>query len=1331
MEFEDFALANEDIGKLMEDLIENFRNCFKNFVKDIGLIFWSIWVFQVKIGKKFTNRFLEMDGKYCMKSKVQSSKLIAILGFIPVWRSLNFYDGLIDLANDSLVLDVPRMFCKIDIIETLDYLFEYEAFLWDLVWWRFNGYLKIEDFEDFTRWKIFDMELIGYFFGSYVWFHTLLWSWTWKWIGWDPDEVIVMPLDANSQVMHCQVIFIKENKRLFCSFVYGCNYYIDRRNLWSSLEKHYNLVAGQPWLIAGDFNVTRELVDSMAGHSKISRGMVEFNECINSIEVQDINSNGLHYTWNQRPRGAFGALKKLDRVLGNHKLIEDFPNVFANFQPYRVSDHSPMIIKFPIKRKFMVRPFKFVNSLVLMDNFLPIVESVWKTDVEGFGMFRLCQKLKLLKKPLRKLLTSHGNFAEKVSKCREELCRVQECLDLDPCNEELRLEEGIYLQSFLNASREEESYLKQRAKVHWLKEGDSNSAYFHKVVKGKINRNRIETILDGNGNWKEGDEAFKVIVDYFGEFLGVEHGVVPIIRPEDLDFRKLDNQQALDMIKEVTDEEIKAALFDIDDDKAPGPDGFSSKFFKKAWMIVGSDFCFAVKEFFLSKKILKEVNATVIALVPKVQTPGKVGDYRPISCCNVIYKCISKVIVNRIRDHLGCLVSDNQSAFIPGRSILDNILLSQELVRGYHINRGFARCAMKVDIQKAYDTVNWSFLRNILKEFGFHESMITWIMNCVTTSSFMININGSFHGFFQGKRGLRQGCPLSPYLFTLVMEVFNLMLKRRIKECSEFKYHWRCKEQELTHLCFADDLMVFCHGNSESIKVIKKAMDEFANSAGLIPNLSKSHIFFGNVKVQFKRKILRILPFIEGKLPMKYLGIPLISTKLFIRDCKGLVDKVKKRVNDWKNKSLSYAGRLQLISAVLASLPVYWASVVLLPKGINKEIGKIMREFLWKSGQNRKGAAKVSWNEICKPKSYGGLGLKNLNDWNIALLSSRIWKLISGQNSLWVKWVNCYLLEGRSFWDVGPKDKMSWSWRNLLKIRPSLRDFFYSRIGNGKGTSMWYDNWHQLGPLSYVLSPREITNAGYNIRDKVSDVIVDENWNWPSEWTEIIPQLGDFPVPRIIREKKDEVYWVNYKGKIVPFTVNQVSSSLMCRESIVEWYDLVWFQNRIPSHCFILWLAILGRLRTQDRMKRWKDSNDFSCVFCNSQIDSHSHLFFNCNYTKEIWKLVKIKAKMNHKSGNWVDIINELQCSLKKKSINNFIRKIALAASIYHIWNERNKRLFGKQSNSVENVVKIISEDIRLKIFSLKMGYLGLNEELCKEWNVPVKNIDYFHENRN
>ena len=233
------------------------------------------------------------------------------------------------------------------------------------------------------------------------------------------------------------------------------------------------------------------------------------------------------------------------------------------------------------------------------------------------------------------------------------------------------------------------------------------------------------------------------------------------------------------------------------------------------------------------------------------------------------------------------------------------------------------RCALKVDIQKAYDTVSWEFLKNILFHFGFHPIMIVWIMKCVFSSSFMVSINGDFHGYFEGKRGLRQGCPLSPYLFTLVMETFNLLFQRKIQKENSFKYHWRCKDQKITHLCFADDLMIFCHGNIASVKVIKDSLNEFAGIAGLHPNLSKSNIFFGNVNPRTKKNILDTLQFVEGKLPMRYLGIPLITTRLFVNDCKKLVEKVKTRIADWKNKLLSYAGRLQLISSVLSSFPVY------------------------------------------------------------------------------------------------------------------------------------------------------------------------------------------------------------------------------------------------------------------------------------------------------------------------------------------------------------------------------------------------------------------------
>ncbi|GJV66022.1 putative reverse transcriptase domain, reverse transcriptase zinc-binding domain protein [Tanacetum coccineum] len=362
------------------------------------------------------------------------------------------------------------------------------------------------------------------------------------------------------------------------------------------------------------------------------------------------------------------------------------------------------------------------------------------------------------------------------------------------------------------------------------------------------------------------------------------------------------------------DKEIKDALFSIGDDKSPGPDGFSAAFFKEAWIVIGQDIYNAVREFFRNGTMLKEINHTIIALLPKVKTPTRVTDFRPISCCNVLFKCISKLIANRIKHCLKSIISANQSAFVPGRSITDNILLTQELMHNYHLNRGTPRCAFKVDIQKAYDTVDWVFLRSILVGFGFHEKMVTWIMECVTTTSYSICVNGSLHGHFKGSRGLRQGDPLSPYLFTMVMEILTLMIQRRVLASDCFTYHRYCSNLELVNLCFADDLFLFTYGDVASASVIMEALDEFKDASGLIPSIPKSTAYFCNVLNHTKLSILQVLPFEEGKLPVKYLGVPLVSSRLKIRDCLELVDKVSLRIQDWKNKSV-YGGKVTTYSS--------------------------------------------------------------------------------------------------------------------------------------------------------------------------------------------------------------------------------------------------------------------------------------------------------------------------------------------------------------------------------------------------------------------------------
>ncbi|GJZ58943.1 putative reverse transcriptase domain, reverse transcriptase zinc-binding domain protein [Tanacetum coccineum] len=177
-------------------------------------------------------------------------------------------------------------------------------------------------------------------------------------------------------------------------------------------------------------------------------------------------------------------------------------------------------------------------------------------------------------------------------------------------------------------------------------------------------------------------------------------------------------------------------------------------------------------------------------------------------------------------------------------------------------------------------------------------------MACVTSASYFISINGNIHGFFRGKRGLRQGDPLSPYLFTLVMEVLTMILKRRVLDSNSFRYHKHCEEMDIINLYFTDDLFMFARGDVNSARVIMEALDEFKLTSGFVPSIPKSTTYFCNVSNNVKIDILQILPFSEGQ----------------------------NRIGDWKNKSLSFAGRLQLCKSVLLSMRVYWASVLLIPK---------------------------------------------------------------------------------------------------------------------------------------------------------------------------------------------------------------------------------------------------------------------------------------------------------------------------------------------------------------------------------------------------------------
>ena len=195
------------------------------------------------------------------------------------------------------------------------------------------------------------------------------------------------------------------------------------------------------------------------------------------------------------------------------------------------------------------------------------------------------------------------------------------------------------------------------------------------------------------------------------------------------------------------------------------------------------------------------------------------------------------------------------------------------------------------------------------------------------------------------------------------------------------------------------------------------------------------------------------MPLEEGKFLVRYLRVPIISTRLLKLHCKMLVEKVRNRIGNWKNKSLSSAGRLQLISSVLFSLQGYWASMFTLPVSVIDKLERIMRGFLWCQGDLKAGKAKVAWVDICLPKTEGGLGIRWLSEWNISLLSAHIWSIVTRKETLWVRWVHAYKLCGSSFWNVSSQGNLSWGWRSLLNIRNIIRPFLWYKVGNGHSIS--------------------------------------------------------------------------------------------------------------------------------------------------------------------------------------------------------------------------------------------------------------------------------------
>ncbi|XP_074297176.1 uncharacterized protein LOC141627869 [Silene latifolia] len=488
------------------------------------------------------------------------------------------------------------------------------------------------------------------------------------------------------------------------------------------------------------------------------------------------------------------------------------------------------------------------------------------------------------------------------------------------------------------------------------------------------------------------------------------------------------------LLAPVTKKEIKDAIFSIPNHKAPGPDGFSSAFFKDSWSVIGDEVCDAILDFFQSGKLLQQLLCTRLSAI------------------------------------LPDIVSKTQGGFVKGRSIAENILICQDIVRLYNRKTVSPRCLMKIDLKKAYDSVHWDFVEQMLIALKF------------------------------------------PTKFT--------------------------------------DLVM---GDTTSIMILLRAFAIFSVATGLQMNSMKSNIYFNGVASSVKLDILQVSGFSEGSLPFKYLGVPISTGRISVKNCSCLIEKVTEKITGYAAKKLSYAGRLTLVNAVLTTLYTYWASIFILPKGVLRKIDALCRNYVWDGTSEYVRSPLVSWDKMCVPKDESGLGIRHSIAWNLASICKLSWWIYSNQDSLWVQWVHHIYMKGVPWSAYTPKNDSPWSWKTICKVRDKFNASF---------------------------SPSGLWLA------------------CPSGW-------------------------------------------LIAREALQLKDKLLMLGNTVEDTCFL----------------------------CGTDTETHSHLFNQCCYTRQLIKLLSLKLQL------WLPATNLLAWIQAKPwaKIKKRVTIVWIKALCYAIWNQRNK----------------------------------------------------------
>ncbi|KAI3775666.1 hypothetical protein L1987_45415 [Smallanthus sonchifolius] len=1100
--------------------------------------------------------------------------------------------------------------------------------------------------------------------------------------------------------------------------VYSPQKLVDKRLLWTELERI--IVYDQEfWIIGGDFNCVRDR--SERRNSKfIASVSNEFNEFIDKVGLHEFMLKGRKFTF-----VSGNKCSRIDRFLVSWSVINEWSNAEYRALARDKLDHSPLVLKVDV-RNYGAKPFRFYNSWLLRPDLEDIVART-VSEFRGCGApdIVLMNKFKMLRQEIVKWRKNKG-----IEEAEEEANLHQELIELDAMVEDRDLtdaEQWMFVEAKKRLKELEEfkaKDMRQKARLRWAKEGDENTSFFH----GLINKRRVSNNISGvmvNGNWVfKPSEVKREVYGFFRKRFVEDLHDRPAL--ECYGLKHLDDDDVVEMVRPFDEKEIKDAVFECGSDKAPGPDGFNFRFVKRFWSILSHDFVSIMKNFFRTGIINRGVGSSFISLIPKVSDPTDLGEYRPINLIGVISKVISKVLANRLKKVMGKVTHETESAFLSGRYILDGPLIISEIL-AWATRMGKELFMFKIDFEKAYDNVHWEFLISVMRQMKFLEKWCMWIKGVLESARSSVLVNGSPTFEFGCGKGIRQGDPMSPFLFIIVMEALSCMLRRA---CDTGSFHGVCLPNGgliVSHLLYADDAMVMGEWSQYNFKALKRILRIFHLCSGLRINLHKSSLFglgknMEDVVIQASDMGCR-----SGETPFKYLGILVGANMSRISSWEPVVEVFKKRLSRWKANILSMGGRVILIKSVLESLPTYYFSLYKAPAGVISKLEVIIKRFLWGGNEERDKVHWVAWDTVTKTKRDGGLGLNKLQESNSALLLKWLWRYRVEYDAHWRKVIDAVHGSARR-WETFPCNKrFSGTWSKLVSFGTRLRiqgncfvNMIRGNVGNGRKVRFWIDPWITDEPLKDLFPDlfRLEKNKWCFVDERIGPQSQGRGitWRWekyPNSSSEVDALINCHRMVADVNldEKEDRWFW--YQGSSVEFSIKEVRKWLKGADVPDDNSRFMWCKW-IPNKCNIfMWRAGMDRIPTQYALRRRNIYvGDGMCVFCGEVEETSDHLFSACRLVDGVWNDIvswcKIPPIYVFSTNDVLQIVKYAGGSKAKQDILYGV--IILAC--WRIWKARNKKIFTSKGTKV---IQIVSDVKSLGFLWFRSRYKGGSVE-WKDW---------------